>query len=647
MNIKTNKTLEFDKILEMLAELALSNNVKEDIVNLQPYMRETDVIKHMQHTTQGRTIIENAGSPPLAVITNLSKALSLVEQNAVLTADDLNYVSQFIVTCKRMKTYLRKCEDAAPDIASYAGSIYGLNVLHDEIATSIRGSKVDDRASSQLSSIRRKIMQAGEQIKVKVNQVLNSNKQYLSESFVSYRNGHYTLPVKSQYKSKVKGNVIDMSGSGNTCFIEPMAVSNLQNKMGLLEIEEENEVRRILCVLTDLVEEHLTQIKINIEAMEILDFIFAKAKLSIKMKGIAANVVTTPQISIDGGKHPFIDEKDVVPLNFDMNNDDKRCIVITGPNTGGKTVVLKTVGLFSLMTQCGLHIPADSATFCMQNMVLCDIGDGQSITENLSTFSSHITNIIEIIKNADEQSLVILDELGSGTDPAEGMGIAVSILEELAKKNCLLLATTHYPEIKSFAENNKGFVNARMAFDKENFKPMYKLEIGEAGESCALYIAKRLGLPQSMIERAYDVAYTQTSTSTNNMVYDKDALQKNDYEQEENIIIKKSIQVKDDTIEKRKELKNKFSIGDSVTVYPDKQIGVVYQLANGMGEFGVMIKKEKLLINHKRLKLLVSANELYPDDYDMSIIFDTVENRKARHKMGKRHDPNLVVKIRE
>ena len=647
MNIKTNKTLEFDKILEMLAELALSNNVKEDIVNLQPYMRETDVIKHMQHTTQGRTIIENAGSPPLAVITNLSKALSLVEQNAVLTADDLNYVSQFIVTCKRMKTYLRKCEDAAPDIASYAGSIYGLNVLHDEIATSIRGSKVDDRASSQLSSIRRKIMQAGEQIKVKVNQVLNSNKQYLSESFVSYRNGHYTLPVKSQYKSKVKGNVIDMSGSGNTCFIEPMAVSNLQSKMGLLEIEEENEVRRILCVLTDLVEEHLTQIKINIEAMEILDFIFAKAKLSIKMKGIAANVVTTPQISIDGGKHPFIDEKDVVPLNFDMNNDDKRCIVITGPNTGGKTVVLKTVGLFSLMTQCGLHIPADSATFCMQNMVLCDIGDGQSITENLSTFSSHITNIIEIIKNADEQSLVILDELGSGTDPAEGMGIAVSILEELAKKNCLLLATTHYPEIKSFAENNKGFVNARMAFDKENFKPMYKLEIGEAGESCALYIAKRLGLPQSMIERAYDVAYTQTSTSTNNMVYDKDALQKNDYEQEENIIIKKSIQVKDDTIEKRKELKNKFSIGDSVTVYPDKQIGVVYQLANGKGEFGVMIKKEKLLINHKRLKLLVSANELYPDDYDMSIIFDTVENRKVRHKMGKRHDPNLVVKIRE
>jgi len=647
MKIETNKTLEFDKILDMLSDLALSEKIKEKILNLKPYMKETDVLRHMEQTTQGKAIVENTGSPPLAAMTNLEKVLGLVDQQAVLTVEDLNCVGLFISACKRMKSYLKKSEHAAPDISAYGASINDLTLLQDEIAISIKGGRIDDRASAQLARIRRKMMQAEEQIKVKVNQVLNSNKAYLNESFVSYKNGHYVLPVKAQFKNKLNGSVIDISASGNTYFIEPASVSKLQSQLVLLEIEEENEVRRILCALTDLVEEYLGQIKINIEAMEVLDFIFAKAQLSIKLNGIPAKILTTPEISIKGGKHPFIDEKDVVPLDFEMNSDDKRCVIITGPNTGGKTVVLKTVGLFSLMTQCGLHIPADEATFCMQNMVLCDIGDGQSITENLSTFSSHITNIIEIIKIADEQSLVILDELGSGTDPTEGMGIAVAVLEELARKNCLLLATTHYPEIKSFAKKEEGFINARMEFDKENLMPMYKLEIGEAGESSALYIAKRLGLPQSMIERAYKAAYTGEEKNPNRMTYDMDLLKKKTAFEKEKANATQSIQKQNLKTEQQKVIKNKFTIGDSVTVYPEKTMGLVYQKANAKGEFGVIIKKEKHLVNHKRLKLVLPASELYPEDYDMSIVFDTVANRKAHKKMQKRHDPNAIIEIKK
>ncbi|MBN2879172.1 MAG: DNA mismatch repair protein MutS [Clostridia bacterium] len=647
MNTKTNSTLEFDKILDMLADMAMSENIKDKIRELKPYMKETDVLMHMEQTSQGKKIIETAGNPPLAVITNLSKALIQVEQYSVLSPSDLNYVAQFLAACRRMKAYLKKCEYAAPEVSSYSGSIDAIETLHDEIASSIRGEGVDDRASAQLAGIRRKIINTEEQIKDKVNQSLSSNRQYLSENFISFKNGHYTLPVKAQYKNKIKGNIIDMSGSKATYFIEPASVAALNSKMDILKIEEENEIRRILCDLTEKVESQMMTIKINIEAMETLDFIFAKAKLSLKLNGIPAEIVTSRHISIKGGRHPFIDEDDVVPLNFEMNGEARRCVIITGPNTGGKTVVLKTVGLFSLMTQCGLHIPAEQAVFTMHNMVLCDIGDGQSITENLSTFSSHITNIIEIIKRADDQSLVILDELGSGTDPAEGMGIAVAILEELATKKCMLLATTHYPEIKHFAASKQGFVNARMEFDRENMKPLYTLEIGEAGESCALYIAKRLGLPQRMIKRAYEAAYTLEKNEKAKTEYSEDLL--NDYpeKQQEKVFLNESIQIKDDKIEKQKELENKFTVGDSVIVYPDKEMGVIYQKANAKGEFGVMIKKEKQLINHKRIKLMVKAEELYPEDYDMSIVFDTVENRKARHKMDKKHDPDLIIKIRE
>ncbi|MDP4110375.1 MAG: DNA mismatch repair protein MutS, partial [Bacillota bacterium] len=384
--------------------------------------------------------------------------------------------------------------------------------------------------------------------------------------------------------------------------------------------------------------ENLPAIRLNIEAMETLDFLFAKGKLSIFMKASPVSLNTGREIHIINARHPLLNRDSAVPLNFTSGNKVSG-VVITGPNTGGKTVALKTVGLLSMMAQSGLHVPADeTSSFCLRNLILCDIGDGQSISENLSTFSSHMKNILEILKLANSESLVLLDELGSGTDPAEGMGLAIAVLDELCAKGCLFAVTTHYPEIKEYAAKKPGLVNARMAFDKESLMPLYRLEIGEAGESCALYIAERLGMPRKMLDRAHDAAYGRpreerfTALPQVNPGADTPA---------------PKIVVQNEMKPESKSHKSKFSIGDSVIVYPGKEIGIVYALSNEKGEIGVQIKGVKKLVNHKRIKLNVAASKLYPENYDFSIIFDSVENRKARHIMGKRHEEGNVAVIKE
>lgn len=643
MNKKMYEALEFDKVLNILEEYALTDKAKNRIKKLEPFLSESEATRHLNETTEARQIIENYGSPPLSGMNELEKFLVLIGKGILLMPEQLEIIAQFLTSCRRLKGYLKKAEGSSAVAASYGNSIYDLLHVEDEINRIIRGSQIDDRASPALAEIRRKIANTQAQVKSRLDSLLRNNKNWFSESFVSVRNGHYTLPVKKEYKNRMSGTVIDVSQSGNTYFIEPSATGKLQEELNLLRIDEENEVRRILYVLTALVEEHLPYIHINIEVMESLDFIFAKAKLSIAMKAIPLPVCTERKIEIKAGRHPLLKADTVVPLDFRIGGD-YRGVVITGPNTGGKTVALKTIGLLSLMAQSGLHVPADGGCFTMNNYVLCDIGDGQSITENLSTFSSHMTNIIQILQTADDQSLVLLDELGSGTDPAEGMGLAIAIIEELVIKNCIFVATTHYPEIKEFAKETPCLVNARMAFDLRSLLPLYRLEIGEAGESCALHIARRLGLPQKMIERARTAAYGYEFTRAKHVVdTDLQAGEKIPLKAEQNDFTRKRIQ-------KQKTGKTpgipkdiQFNIGDSVMIYPQKMIGIVYQKANEKGDIGVQIKGKKLMFNHKRLKLYVPANELYPENYDFSIIFDTVENRKKRHDMERKHDPNIII----
>ncbi len=698
---KMYETLEFNKVIQLLENQALSEKARHRIRQLIPYLSETEIHRHMNETTQAKLILEQYGNPPLSPMNDLEKALSSLGKGIFLLPEQLTGIAQFLAACRRLKSYLRRSESTSAEVALYGNSIFELSDIEDEINRAVRGNVLDDKASVQLASIRRKLISSNDQVKSRLESLLRNNPNWFSESFVSVRNGHCTLPVKREYKNNVAGTVIDVSQSGGTCFIEPTVAAKLQQEISLLHMEEENEIRRILFALTALVEENLPAIKINVEAMETLDFIFAKAKLSIVMKAEPLPVRMERKIVIKGGRHPLLNAENIVPLDFEMGGDIKG-IVITGPNTGGKTVALKTIGLLSMMAQSGLHVPATGGVFTMNNAVLCDIGDGQSITENLSTFSSHITNIIDILRMADVQSLVLLDELGSGTDPAEGMGLAVSILEELRGKNCLFVATTHYPEIKDFAKSTPGLINARMAFDRKTLQPLYRLETGEAGESCALYIARRLGMPLHMIERAAKAAYGSDSRnkdtidsgsgsigsdsigndsiSSGSIGSDGDSItsssgsigssgaQSTGYDcaemsegrkttdvmipQIDNIVPVQSSCHNSEVLQSvkpqavKKVLENppdeRFNIGDSVIVYPQKLIGIVYQKANVKGDVGVQVQKAKLLVNHKRLKLQVAAEELYPDNYDFSVVFDSVADRKKRKQMAKKHNPDLL-----
>jgi DNA mismatch repair protein MutS2 len=633
--------LEFDKIKAKLSEYAFAENTKSKLLEITPYMNRREVKAKIKDTTEARKLLDSMGLPPLPGMKDINKYLDLAEKGAMLTPEQLTQIAQFISSCKRTKNYLKKAETLGVDIAFYGGSILELSSLFEEINLAIRNNSVDDTASVELKSIRRKMDSVNNEIKTKLDNLLRSKKDWFNDGYVSKRNGHFVLPVRKEYKNQISGSVLDVSSTGSTYFMVPNTVLKLEEELSMLEIAEDNEIRKILYTLTSMVSENAVSIQMNMEAMETLDFIFAKAKLSADMKAIPAEINSNRYISIINGRHPLLNPHECVPLNFELGNGI-RGIIITGPNTGGKTVTLKTVGLFSIMAQSGLHIPCESANICLNNNVLCDIGDGQSITENLSTFSSHITNIIHILENSDGDSFILLDELGSGTDPGEGMGIAISILEELQQKKCLFVATTHYPEVKDYASKTDGLINARMAFDRESLRPLYKLEIGEAGESCALYIAKRLGLPKRMLERAYKEAYCneiKESHSTIDATF-LDSMEENldtNNKQRLNTIQKEIIPKPVNTRSQR------FQIGDSVVVYPQKKIGIVFQPANEKGEVGVQIQKAKQLINHKRLQLKAPASELYPADYDFSIIFDSVANRKARHKMGKGHQPDLII----
>jgi dsDNA-specific endonuclease/ATPase MutS2 len=635
------KTLEFDKILEQLAGNALSDIVKARCLALAPSLNEEEVKRRMDETTQAKLILEISGNPPLPSMAELQKVIGLIAMEAMLIPDQILHVSSFLVSCRRMKAYLKKAEATNASIAWYGGSINPVSELENEISRCIRNGAVDDKASARLADIRRQTVITMDQIKAKLDALLRKNKDWFSESFVSLRNGHFTLPVKREHKRDVIGSVIDQSQTGATCFIEPASVGRLQEELYALQVEEDSEVRRILHSLTALISDNLSAIKLNIETMEALDFIFAKGKLSLAMKASPVIIEAGRKIRIVGARHPLINPGTVVPLNFEVG-DKTNGVIITGPNTGGKTVALKCVGLLSLMVQSGLHVPADeNSIFCMRNLVLCDIGDGQSITENLSTFSSHLKNILEILRQANHESLVLLDELGSGTDPAEGMGLAIAILDELIAKNCLFVVTSHYPEIKEYAANKHGLINARMAFDKESLLPLYRLELGEAGESCAFYIAERLGMPRHLLKRAHDAAY-------GNLMGQHEAVkQLNNAEADRsnaNAALIPEIVKKKAEPQKTSARSEKFNIGDSVMVYPQREIGIVYARSDEKGEIGVQVKGVKKRINHKRLKLKVPASQLYPENYDFSIIFDSVANRKARHLMGKRHvEGNMII----
>ncbi len=618
--------LEFDKVKERWKELALTDRAKAWIDEAEPILEEGKVLAKLKETSEARILIEKNGNPPLAALTDFKEWLDVARMGGCLMPDQLEGIELALVAVDRLKRYLNQGKNYDISLAYYEENLDAPEEIRTAIRNQIRSGQVDDNASKVLKSCRMEMEREERAMREKADAVMRANKACMADSFSTMRYGHVCIPVKKEFKNRISGTVIGQSATGSTVFLEPSSAAKHHENLVLLEIQEENEVRRILYELTDLVYRHLDTLEANSRMMERLDFIFSKGKLSLAFEGSEPCINTERRIRMKNARHPLMDRSVCVPLQFSIG-DGVQGVVITGPNTGGKTVAIKTVALNCMMAQCGLHPACKEADICLNSNFLCDIGDGQNLSENLSTFSAHIANVLDILGRVNRESLVVMDELGSGTDPAEGMGIAVAILEELKNSGALFLVTTHYPEVKQYADRTEGVVNARMTFDKESLRPLYQLVIGEAGESCAFYIAGKMGMPRRMLEMAAQAAYgSQELPGELQALADRGSF------------MSEMTKTHSGRIRKQKtaafQMKGpKFHRGDSVMVYPDKKIGIVCQPENEKGVLQVQMPEKKIWINHKRVKLHVAAEELYPEDYDFSIIFDTVENRKLRHQV--------------
>lgn len=507
MNQKVLRTLEYNKIVERLAEYAFGADTKERCLSLLPSTSLSEITNAQQQTKDAMNRSLKKGRLDCSGIKPLSSAIRRVEIGGTMNIEELLGLCKLLETARRVKAYGRKEREDIPSdsLSEFFDGLEPLSPLCDEIRRCIISvDEISDDASSNLKSIRRSIRSTGDRIHVQLNQMLNNQnvRNCLQDFVITMRNGRYCLPVKAEAKSQITGMVHDQSSSGSTLFIEPMAVVNLNNELKELSIKEQDEIAVILATLSAKAGEYIPAIETDYQILTELDFIFAKAAYALEYNGITPHFNTERKIRILKGRHPLLDAKKVVPIDISLGSDFDQ-LVITGPNTGGKTVSLKTVGLLTLMGQAGLPIPAgDRSELAVFDNIFADIGDEQSIEQNLSTFSSHMTNIIHILKEANEHSLVLFDELCAGTDPTEGAALAVSILSYFHSRGIRTMATTHYSEIKIYALTTSGIENACCEFDVETLSPTYRLLIGIPGKSNAFAISKKLGLSDTLIEDA-------------------------------------------------------------------------------------------------------------------------------------------------
>ena len=516
MDNKSFKVLEFDKIIEILKTKASSSLGLHKIENLEPSYDFEEVQYRLQETTEAQSILIKRGHVNLGGIHDVLDKVKRAEIGASLDPGSLLMVADTLRAARVLSNSLSgdgEEEDFNyPIIQSLATSLYIHREIEDEVYNAIVSEiEIADSASHTLRDIRRKIVQKNQSIRSKLNTIISSAtyQKYLQDSIISMRGDRFVVPVKAEYRSVVAGIVHDQSSSGATLFIEPMSIVEMNNELRKLKLDEQEEIERILAELSKMIGEIAREIISNQEILEKIDFIFAKGKLSLEMKGIDPKLNKEKSFVIKNGRHPLLDPKKVV-ANTIYLGDEFHTLVITGPNTGGKTVTIKTVGLFALMTQSGLHIPADfGSSMCVYDNIFADIGDEQSIEQSLSTFSSHMTRIVSILDKVTEDSLVIFDELGAGTDPVEGAALAIAILEDVRMAGAKCIATTHYSELKNYALTKKGVENAAVEFDVETLSPTYRLLIGVPGKSNAFEISKKLGLSEFVINRAKEFINTE------------------------------------------------------------------------------------------------------------------------------------------
>lgn len=505
MNQKALKTLEYYKIIDTLAEYASTEPGKRLCRELLPSCDYQEIIQNQQETSDAVTRVRQKGSISFGGVRDITDSLKRLEIGSSLNITELLAISSVLTVSARAKAYGRREESELPDdsLDEMFRLLEPLTPVNTEIKRCILSEdEVSDDASPGLRQVRRQMKIINDRIHTQLNSVLNSSRTYLQDAVITMRDGRYCLPVKAEHKSQVPGMVHDQSATGSTVFIEPMAVIRLNNEMRELEIQEKREIEFVLMALSSQLVPYADTLTENLAILAKLDFIFAKAALSRHYNCTEPKFNNKRYINIKDGRHPLLDPKKVVPINIHLG-DSFDLLIVTGPNTGGKTVSLKTVGLFTLMGQAGLHIPAfDGSELAVFDNVFADIGDEQSIEQSLSTFSAHMTNIVSILGQADSRSLCLFDELGAGTDPTEGAALAVAVLSFLHHMECRTMATTHYSELKVFALTEPGVENACCEFNVETLRPTYRLLIGIPGKSNAFAISKKLGLPDYIIEDA-------------------------------------------------------------------------------------------------------------------------------------------------
>lgn len=559
MNTKFLELLEYDSLIDIIEKYCKTYVGKEKASCLLPSFNKETAKYLLKQTDEAVRIKVKKSSPPICEIPDISVCLKMLDSSAILPLKGLLELTKVLQISRELKEYFRDDDEnflSFPILANYFSDLYINKGIEDRIFSVILDENtISDSASAKLESIRKEIKKIEQNIREKLNNFIHSTtySKFIMEPIITIRNSRFVIPIKEEYKNNVKGFVHDISSSGSSVFIEPISIFELNNQITNLKIEEEIEIEKILQILSGLFYEYSNQLKQNVDIIGTLDLIFAKASYSLDTNGTIPTINNSKFIDLKRARHPLIDKSIVVPIDISIGNEYSS-LIITGPNTGGKTVTLKTVGLILLMAYSGLLIPCNenSSIYIFDN-IFVDIGDKQSIQESLSTFSAHISTIVDILKNFTPSSLILLDELGSGTDPIEGASLAISILKYLHDRKATTISTTHYQELKNFCMVTEGFENASCEFDVENLKPTYKLLIGIPGKSNAFAISKKLGINEEILNYASSIINEQDISIEElmkNIYDDKIAIEK-----EKKLIEENSMQIS--TL--KNELENKLS----------------------------------------------------------------------------------------
>lgn len=609
MNNETFEKTQFNEIKVQLSSYAISSFGKKRIENTQPHSKLSVVEKRLTETTEAKKLLDSSLHVPFMGLQSIEHITNQLEKGFVLTPQELLECADFLRSLRLIRQFFEKNQTVAPLLNRYGQGLNDFNEIEEEIYQVIRNGRIIDDASRELRRARRDIAETQDKIQELLKKFIRQNKEKLQEAIITKRNDVFTVPIKSAYKKQVKGTIIELSSKGTTAYIEPSNVSRWNEQLVYHKMIEEAEVYQILATLTGLLAEALPLIQQNIEIIAEFDHIFARGKFSRELKGITPEINSDGYIHLVSATHPLINN--AVPLDLTIG-EDYRGLTITGPNAGGKTVVLKTVALMSLMTMIGLQIPAKEGTeIAIFDQIFVDIGDAQSIENALSTFSGHMQNISEILRKTHKNSLILLDELGSGTEPNEGAALAIAIMEEFYQKGSILITTTHYGEIKRFAEQHPDFITAAMDFDAEHLTPKYRLLIGQTGESNALWIAKKMAISEQIITKAQNYF--------NDRSYDLE---------------KKSFKTK---TKKQPTAADEMSYykGDKVFLLEQQKAALVYQEIPFTENVKVFLDNTFIELPKRRMKLEFRATELYPADYELENLFEDFHTRKERRDIDR------------